>query len=733
MPRCDTAAPECALVHLHVCRGTEQRWHTNNLTKNELLNMESLRTHQPCGPTTATGARRTPLLSYDNEGLNREDTNSIASAFKEAFSHLFAENILPSGLQKFRREDAPLYVNRRELSSKPDGFPTSDLQQFCVEAELHQIFWDPEHHNLVFIEGAVGCGKSTLIDYYLRCYCPDDPERRKDFDRKLIISIDLRSVRTTTQFEERFYPKIREAIRAFYHQRGEGQDLDSEDSYVLWDPIFAWDSNIHKMAIGSKDMLQYRAELVALRQAQLPLRERDKEWVNLALKRISEKLAKNAFVPFSFLVLCMDNLDQSPFEIQEQAIATVRDWIKQGIRLWQVYVPLWPQSLVHMLRNVSPLPRYHRVPVGCLASEEVMERRSESALTRIVSSGKSLRLERKAEMGGPVEFTNAELLAFVRDSLRLGRDRFTPFLNDLAGESTRRSLMCWEIILSSNTLQNHFESGLRLVRLGQQKDVFRSTGVYALIDALLTGKHKAHHGMENPIANLFHVVPNPESERDILLGCHMLILMRRGIDSRTHMEEYLSALGYSPDKIRLALLTFHRKYFFEWASEHSHDLFVLHARVVRAHLSLICDPFLSPAYADNMALVTPVERGVLELMKETNSYDPQMFIDRVKTTLSFLGQLLDDEIRFCQRPHLLEEVDPRAFPEKLSQLQLPWISGLLAHGVKVRLEELCDKGYLRNYVTPGNWKNLLQDPVLLRVLAQEGALRPMESALDRAD
>src|SRR5277367_2440440 len=57
----------------------------------------------------------------------------------------------------------------------------------------------------ICVLGAVGSGKSTLVDYYLRCYCGTKGRNRAEFDKKLIVHFDSKVIQDNTDFYHDFF------------------------------------------------------------------------------------------------------------------------------------------------------------------------------------------------------------------------------------------------------------------------------------------------------------------------------------------------------------------------------------------------------------------------------------------------------------------------------------------------------------------------------------------------
>jgi hypothetical protein len=656
---------------------------------------------------------RKPGVSTAAQEMAVESVNDVVGGFKEGFNALFIDSVLPKGRGKFSRIEAPHYITlRRPQESQSTG--NEIPKNLYFEDLLHKTFWDETHEALVFIEGIVGCGKSTLLQYYLRCHCPSDPQRKQDFDRKFIANVDFRSTRTCEEFDQKFYAVLRRELQSKFRALGSPtQDIEGEDLHAFWNDVFDWEAIHHIRARGDLPLEEYVAKCVRSRQERLNSFDWDKEWVNLALKRIRLKLDSGSAVPFSFFVLCLDNLDQSPLEVLEHAIKIIRDWLSLGVKLWQVYIPLWPTSLENIFENIDPLPPNHRITLAPLDTDVVVRTRTSHA-QKAIRSATARVIKLPAEGAeGVISLSNEEAAHFLTTPSQFEHHSFSRFLSRLAGGSARRVLTFWSWIVSSRGMQRTYLHKFRRGRAHPEGDAFAHVGTYVLIDALLTGKYPYHHRDHSPILNVFFTIDNPADERHMLLGWHILILLTRGISSKEDIQRRLVPCGYDQFDITSALREFHKKRFLQWRSADLQNEFYVDHDVVAAHYSLICEEILAVAYADNIAMVTPLplERG--KQIQLTNAYEPLRFRSRVKSTLTFLEQLLADEKNFCLPPSI-KGIDPDTYYLNLKGLRLPWATKHLAKCLQIRLRELHGKGYLAEILSAAEWSDLIDDPLFVR-------------------
>lgn len=599
--------------------------------------------------------------------------NPIAKEYRQAFQHAFQQSILPPEPDPFEAEEAPLYIHEREWRLTDD--PPSD--KFQYEEHLDRIFWDSDWHDtLVFIEGHIGAGKSTLCSYYLRCHCAS---KHKDvFDQKIMFHIDARGVTSVEKFDKLFFQRMREQIA--YRFKSLGLNILTIDNYGMWDSHFDWDSKHHENARDAGTRInQYRAKLVNTKLVGIT----DEDWVTLALKYISRRIedAKSSGerlpFPYRYIVISIDNVDQAPFEVHERAITLMRQWLGQssGLALWQVYIPLWPQTLDVVLDRVDPLPKHTIVELGPLQSDTHLQRRAQSAKTRICNTGTGV------SWTDPItqeeRFIDSEKSqCYLEDILNIEKPRFNKLVLALAAESVRRELELWEWTACSTTLYYHFHDST-------QQDL----GEYALHEGLLTGLFDCHHRERNPIANLFFLITAPKTPQDMLVGPHVVHALYCGINSYDGIYDRLTPLGYRRTQLQTALDRLKAKYFIHMISDIPPRAFVIREQLVAEYWDTLV---ALPAYVDKIACTTPIEPDRLQFMFKTSSPHPSEFPPKVKTAIQFVKQLETDELKFCQIDGNSAINSREDFRDRLTTLQIPRLSRRIALAYKERLTMLRD-------------------------------------------
>ncbi len=330
------------------------------------------------------------------------------------------------------------------------------------------LFWDDTFpRKPLCILGMVGSGKLTLIDYYLRCYCPTRGTRQVDFDRKLVLYFDARTIRDNTDFYHRFFLYLQSEMRARCLERG--FDLD---------------------------------EAVRRRPTQP---QNVRQWVHAALEELTRAPARpsSGFAPaspFHYVVLVVDNLDQSSIDVQIRAITEVEQWLRTpAIRLGRAILPMWPSTFRKLQNHQFNLLHGARVfEIGPIDSRELMANRERAV-------GESL--QRHATSG------SHSVVDYIAQMTRLGHERLLPRIKSLAHENLRLTLALWESFLCGDAAYGIWK------QMKHNPDSRRSYD-YELLDALLVGTNDAFDHDEHRIANLFAMGAGRVRPRDLLIGHH---------------------------------------------------------------------------------------------------------------------------------------------------------------------------------------------------------------------
>ena len=649
---------------------------------------------------------RSAKIPLNDPKLRARQRNQIARRFRRTYENIFQEDILPP-TGPFTPTLPELYVSDREwLASDFEKYPG----EYPYEQLLDALFWTMHYKPTVFLVGDVGIGKSTLVDFYLRSYCPD--RRSDDWKELLIVDIDFRNVSTLEDFDSVFYREFRIAIIRSFRMNRSGFDLISADNYAMWNARFDWESEHHKKAqeASHKSLLEYRAELVGIALAVID----DKTWVDYALRFISERLASrdtpSNTMPFKFVVLCLDNLDQSPLVVQAHAIAIVRRWLDRTfpVRIWQVYVPLRPESFSLIEHTVEPFPPHHVVHVGRPDIAKLLRARMRSA-ARLIASEEEGNIEQTAEREEAVpKLTKENCQAFMTEAFGAAKPSFVRLVERLAAGNIRRFLRLWEATLASVSLQRSFERSnfMGLPRM-------YAIGEYALRDGLITGHYAVHHRMDSIIANLFYAVRDPRTARDQLVGLYVLHVLSLDCGAENDVFEKLRPLGFSDIQVSTAIDYFRTKSICDIYEVDDEKLLDINEQILTAHIDLLS----SPAYIDNMAMVTPVECHRLPQISITNGFEDDGFVERVRSTLAFLGQLRADEDEFVKTGRALSR-----FSDALAEIQVPCFFRQCALVYRERLLALRNRHYLPR-IKEAEWEQLLND----RIFTLAGTSLPLLS------
>ena len=652
--------------------------------------------------------RWTPLIGLDARQLRAQAKNPIIHTFRRAFDETFAEQILPAVPNQgtFPPASAPLYVAEREwLLDWP-----AEVTHFPYEDYLDKVFWEAAEPVLIMIQGEVGCGKSTFVDYYQRCYGPHSGRHAAEFPSQLLIVVDLRSLPSTEAFDEYFYHEVRHHIVSAFDTHA--LDIESLDNFAMWEPVFRFGSPTSKMAQGNEHTTRFRARMVMQRRAQM----QDKRWVDLAFQLISNKScqAPTTPLPFRSLVVTLDNIDQSTFEVQAHALRVVKQWIQsRQSAVRRVLLPLRPETLSVIRDAIAPLPPHNLMRLGRPDAARLYETRNQGIQSAIAAHGGDVDLT--DEHGAKKPLSNDACRKFLGKCYDDASPKFISLVRKLSGRSVRRELELWEWALSSRALfENYFQHPAEFLATPHVSS-------YVLLDAILTGKYEVHHCGENVVVNLFYLLPEVYNERDLLIGPHILYLINAGFRSSQEVFNKLQLLGYQGDRIGQALDALRSKHFFEPTSSSPPRPFVVQYDLVAAHLALLHEA----AYADNVAMVTPLPPAVLTGMRLTSSYKRDDFLKRVATTFQFLMQLQRSELRFCQASALNSGVSHERFAEELKALSLPSLFKQMTEAYRERLVSLNELHYLSGVVSDGQWKGLFSHEVFQQADSAEDMLVPI--------
>jgi hypothetical protein len=578
----------------------------------------------------------------------------------------FRSDILPDRADYPRFHDSEifgdLYLTRRGWKDRIEEPKTDHPHETLLDA----LFWDDSFpRRPLCILGMVGAGKSTLIDYYLRCFCPTRGNRNAEFDKKLILHFDARTIRDNTDFYHRFFLFLQSEMRNKCLERG--FDLD---------------------------------EAVRRRPTQP---QNVRQWVHAALEELTRVPSKSPVTlstsPFSFIVLVVDNLDQSSIDVQIRAITEVEQWLRTpSIRLSRVILPMWPSTFRKLQNHQFNLLHGARVfEIGPIDTHDLLANRERASREY---------LERHSPQ------CSAAVIAYIAHMTQLAKERLLPRIKAIAHENLRLMLSLWESLLCGDT-------AYRIWKQSKQNPESRRTFDYELLDALLVGTNDALDHDEHRIANLFAMGAGRVRPRDLLIGHHALQLLAQDRHTQVDLHQALRSLGYSETNIGVvekSLLTFN--FFHEEPAFGKKIEYEIHEDVVQEYLALRFEP----AYVDNVAMVTPVDPKYLSRMSKTRGDRPDDFTRRVGTTLAFLEFVRECEDQF-RDPKLVANTTAEPFVKALESLKLVCLWKHMALRYQDRLIGLKESGYLRT-IDPGWWESTLENPLLIQAKEAPESLGP---------
>ncbi len=559
-----------------------------------------------------------------------------------------------------------LYIGDREWLADTSFTPKNRSRKY--EEYLHSIFWalPKEHRRVVFLLGQVGCGKSTLIDYYLRCYCPNDPESKEYYDRKLVINVDVKRVQTIERFNKVFYRKASKKIDLKCKERGIDYQIEAEKY---------------------KDY-----ELL----------------VDLKLSDITKMISDgfpNGVRPFKYIVLCIDNIDQSPVDVQDHAIQIVRDWLEPDseIDLWQVFFPMWPDTFEKLIKSgkmIIPPEDYLEVLIGQINGNDFFESRAGAVSRGIENDGKGVIYP--GEGDAKIEEDNGKCVKFIRKTVYKINQHpsMIKFVQDITFGDLRRMLEIWHDVLASDAMFYYYRN------IG-----YEMVGRYQIRDAMLTGFYHVHHKGKSGILNLYYMIEEPKCERDLLIGPHVFFLLHKKVTSYGEVCECLMDLGYTKKAVYQTLDNFKKYNFFHLTEDYEVlRFFEIHKDVINAYEML----HVEDVYLDNIAMTTAVRKEIKRELKRTVAFRLDDFVNRVETTINFIKYIREEEEAFCRVSKVPDIAHKDRFKSRLMELKLPILWRSMALSYYKRLSALSkERYYLYNAkkVTEEWWEIILNNGI----------------------
>lgn len=468
----------------------------------------------------------------------------------------------------FDKKEAPMYVSRRPLRGSARGVKVTD-PDFLYENLLFKVFWtSSEKKKFIFLTGTIGCGKSTLTDYFLRCYCPAAVGDEEKFNKKMILHIDSKGCIDVS----RFYFNVIAAQKTFCEAYG----LNELTSIVK----------------GSGDA-----------------RERSYDFLEV----ISREMRSGQLLG-RYLVIVIDNIDQSPMDVQKEAITFAQDLCEERskVDVHKIFFPMWPNTLENLadqnFLRIRP-EEFTKIDLSAPEINHVVRRKVKRLLKSFKVNGKSARdyirsIKHKVQ---PKEYGLIVGLSYNNLSL---------VLSHYAGLILSDGMKTYE------SLTEH---------------AFRE---YQVIDSLVAGRYKTHNALSSLVLNPFcYGITRTDAPNSFLLP-YLLFYLREQHYELEDVVSFFKRLSVSENTIVDCLEKLADKHVihFDLYREGTKRICV-HHRVRKAHIALLT----APAAIDNWAQTTPMPRQYVDGRRPTVGYKVDDFQQRVSNTLSFLQFLEDRE------------------------------------------------------------------------------------------
>lgn len=581
----------------------------------------------------------------------------LENKFLDAFG-----DILPSQEHRhFPLSKAPLYINDRHeknTATQDERAPghTDSGMEYRQEKLLDEQFWNHAAAKIVILKGPVGTGKTTLLNFYLRSYCPNLSPNRQRFEEKLCIIVDLKLVRQVDQFISL---------------------LNSR----MTDDILTRCSSINYPIEQKPDVGKAR-------------QNGDVLWPQRALVHIRNQIdAGNEGIPFRYLVICLDNLDQCSTEVQKRAIHEVREWVSQTspIHPYRVFISMWPKTfdaIQHTFGEPLPLNSYFGFDLLSLNSASMHATRTAVIKTQADRIPGSEFADRARALTNEPRIH--KLSRFITAAADGFNRHFSPLHKATCG-NLRSLLKCQRNLLQSKRLYEIFS-----------KQSQTPLSQYDVLEACLVGAHKWFNRQQSGIPNLYGMI-----ERFPLLAIHFLSFLdiSEEIPSQRVIES-LKTLGYPEYAISELLEQFSEsdcQPFYSVTNTYSHDTFIVDNSAVSGLLEFCYEA----VYIDTVSVTTPVSGKFRSEMRVTSSVDHHDFVARVTASIAFIDYIYECETAFVERLANSTSGNHRESVRAIfaHQVKLPMIAERMRAGYLKRISGLKSKGHLKD--VPSNfWVNV---------------------------
>lgn len=560
---------------------------------------------------------REPLLTENDKVFNKENRSDITRAYSAIIDEIYDGAIFPETNQYrkfFTKEESPLYISDREWIQENAIDNYTPLTEEKYEEYAHYLFWKTDSHKaLTFVIGNVGCGKSTFIEYYLRSNCPCDEKNCYDFKNKIIIKINTRLIHDEEHFHSKFYSRTKDAI------------LASCEEFSI---------NIEEI-IKQKSLNYYPSN--------------NQEWVHIALKCISPKsnpyyVDENGVEQKSkYLVFFIDNIDQAAPVVQNRAISIIQEWLESGneaFNVWKAYIPMWPSTLNRIITTFGKVLPYEAINLEPANAEKLIETRLKEANSKIL---KKEELDRKNTLRFILKNTKDieecnKLFKTIKSITE--KESLHDFISKITNSDKRRELIIWRDFICSSYISDTEHS------------------LYNSYNAIITGRYEFYNWLHSGIMNIFDISRVEDSNhKNMIIGYHFLYLLSEKPRYKSIIQEKLHNFGYDASLIMDVFSEFYKFNFYHALPTqilYDKDEYIdLHGSVITTYEKFI----LMPAYIDNMAMVTPVKKELIDSksMASTSPIKTNQFIRRTETSLLFIEQIKNDEIKSYNESTFIRE------------------------------------------------------------------------------
>jgi len=560
----------------------------------------------------ARGAWRSPAERA------RDPKNDIAEAFSSEIDRSFGEIILPAQFgSTFAPEAAGLYVDLRE----GDITDTKRSGHFMYENYLHRHFWPliADNDPLLIITGSEGIGKSTLLRFYFDCYlqnlgrflsvpgAEDNKSLAKQTLRRVVaLYADLRRAPTKEAVEAAMFRAFRTEIRQKF------EDITTENDYAMWRRRADWADPHHcdaETRYGTRR--EYRRAFIE------DYLKKDDVFVHEALWYLCQRRDEHGQRIY-YVTLILDNLDQQDISIQEHVIRIVLAWLgdriyhvpegaideRACVDLWKAILPLRPETLMSLAPLLEPLEKKHVLPLGEVDRTLLLQTRTQKLTAEMESSMKHVESDYLIEEQDTMVYLPLTGHAGAEQMRRmLTFDHFlergetspslkprpitTEFLQRFCNGSIRRFLRLRKRVGSSIPI---FHAIRRMKQRGPEDPFIPH---YAFMDSLLTGgrDHFNQDDLNNDVLNLYQctsLVPCPYT---LLIGPHVLYLLKSRNYSRAALIGALMAIGYEDVEVDECLRAMLRKGLIKYTTPQGLGDVPIYreTRVIEAYLSMFTD------------------------------------------------------------------------------------------------------------------------------------------------